>query len=49
MTDCRHTLAARIQRFSGFTGEYDRWRPQPRVALARLLTTRPTLAVGGGD
>jgi len=54
MTDCPHTLAATIQRFSGFAREYDRYRPQPPAALARLLaqytgTRRPTLVVDLGS
>jgi SAM-dependent methyltransferase len=54
MTDCPHTLAATIQRFSGFAREYDHYRPQPPAALAQLLalytgTRRPTLVVDLGS
>ena len=54
MTDCPHTLAATIQRFSGFAREYDPYRPQPPAALALLLaqhtgTTRPALVADLGS
>ena len=54
MTDCPHTLAAAIERFSGFAREYHRYRPQPPAELASLLTlytgTRhPTLVVDFGS
>jgi len=54
MTDCPHTLAATVQRFSGFAREYDRYRPQPPATLALLLarytgTARPTLVVDLGS